>query len=216
MADVLVYQRAGGAIRGHVRSVLAAVTDAQRPLVAMGNSLGGIILVDLLREPDAPRPDLLVTAGSQAPVLQTFGGLGEDASRPPFQPWLNFYDQRDFLAFIAEPVWPGEPGSTTSEWTWTSGSLTSTAPRISRIRLCSRPSSAARRCAATRRVPDRSAYRGTHSIPARDTLPLPPWGVGLRERRPCRPNGEVPRRRDRAPYAATHTPGASFPGLRGA
>jgi hypothetical protein len=109
VADVLVYQRAGGPIRDHVRGVLDAVTDAQRPLVALGNSLGGVILVDLLREAGAPVPDLLVTVGSQAPVLQTFGGLGADG-RPPFQPWLNIYDQRDFLAFIARPVWPAETG----------------------------------------------------------------------------------------------------------
>jgi hypothetical protein len=109
VADVLVYQRAGNAIREHVAKALAAVTDARRPLVALGNSLGGIILFDLLRETASPRPDLLVTVGSQAPLLQTFGGLGVDA-RPPFQPWLNIYDRRDVLAFIAAPVWPGERG----------------------------------------------------------------------------------------------------------
>jgi hypothetical protein len=109
LADVLVYQRAGDAIRDVVRARLAAVTDAERPLIALGNSLGGIILVDVLREPGAPRPDLLVTVGSQAPVLQTFGALGIDTS-PPFQPWLNIYDERDFFAFVAQPVWPDEPG----------------------------------------------------------------------------------------------------------
>jgi hypothetical protein len=109
VADVLVYQRAGEAIREHVRAVLAAVTDAGRPLVALGNSLGGIILFDVLRDPAAPRPDLFVTAGSQAPLLETFGGLGGD-QRAPFQPWLNLYDRRDVLAFIARPVWPDQPG----------------------------------------------------------------------------------------------------------
>jgi hypothetical protein len=109
VADVLVYQRAGDTIREHVSGVLRAVTDAERPLVALGNSLGGIVLFDLLRDPAAPRPDLFVTVGSQAPLLETFGGLGVDV-RPPFQPWLNIYDQRDVLAFIARPVWPDEPG----------------------------------------------------------------------------------------------------------
>jgi hypothetical protein len=109
VADVLVYQRAGDTIREHVSGVLRAVTDTERPLVALGNSLGGIVLFDLLRDPAAPRPDLFVTVGSQAPVLETFGGLGVDV-RPPFQPWLNIYDRRDALAFIARPVWPDEPG----------------------------------------------------------------------------------------------------------
>lgn len=109
VADVLVYQRDGEAIREVVRRSLAAIPDAGRPLIALGNSLGGIILVDLLREPDVSKPDLLVTVGSQAPVLQTFGGLGS-AGAAPFQPWLNIYDQRDLFAFIARPVWPDEPG----------------------------------------------------------------------------------------------------------
>jgi hypothetical protein len=109
VADVLVYQRAGDAIREHVSGVLGAVTDAARPLIALGNSLGGIVLFDLLRDPASPRPDLFVTVGSQAPVLETFGGLGVDA-RPPFQPWLNIYDRRDVLAFIARPVWPDQAG----------------------------------------------------------------------------------------------------------
>jgi hypothetical protein len=109
LADVLVYQRAGDAIRDAVRERLATVSDEERPLIALGNSLGGIILVDLLREPGGPRPDLLVTVGSQSGVLQSLGALGT-ATTPPFQPWLNLYDERDFLAFLAAPLWPDEPG----------------------------------------------------------------------------------------------------------
>jgi hypothetical protein len=63
----------------------------------------------VLREPDAPKPDLLVTVGSQSSVLQSFGGLGDDPT-PPFQPWLNIYDQRDFLGFEAQRVWPDQKG----------------------------------------------------------------------------------------------------------
>jgi len=109
LADVLVYQRKGQRIRQYVRDLLVRQPGDDRPLIALGNSLGGIILVDLLREPDAPKPDLLVTVGSQSSVLQTFGGLG-DAPPPPFQPWLNIFDRRDFLAFVAQPVWPDAPG----------------------------------------------------------------------------------------------------------
>jgi hypothetical protein len=109
LADVLVYQRAGDAIREVVRARLQEAADHGGPVIALGNSLGGIVLVDLLRRPGAPRPDLLVTVGSQASVLQTFGGLGPDPA-PPFQPWLNIYDRRDFFGFIAQPVWPDQPG----------------------------------------------------------------------------------------------------------
>jgi len=82
-------------------------------VVALGNSLGGIILVETLAAPDAPRPDLLVTVGSQSSLLMTIGALGAlgaSGARAPFQPWLNVYDPRDFLAFVAQPVWPDEPG----------------------------------------------------------------------------------------------------------
>lgn len=107
LADVLVYQRSGDAIRARVRDVLAAVPDGGRPLIALGNSLGGIILVDALREAGAPRPDLLVTIGSQSGVLHSLGALGGDPFTP-FQPWLNIYDRRDFVGFLAQPRWPQE------------------------------------------------------------------------------------------------------------
>jgi hypothetical protein len=108
VADALSYQRSQGPIHSVVRETLQGARD-RRPLIALGNSLGGIILVDLLRQPDAPRPDLLVTVGSQAPVLQTIKALGDDPS-PPFQPWLNIYDPRDFFGFVAKPIWPDQPG----------------------------------------------------------------------------------------------------------
>jgi hypothetical protein len=109
VADVLVYQRAGDAIRDVVRRRIVEAIDRGGPVIALGNSLGGIILVDLLRESGAPTPDLLVTVGSQSSVLQTFGALGADPM-PPFQPWLNIYDRRDFFGFVAQPVWPGHDG----------------------------------------------------------------------------------------------------------
>jgi hypothetical protein len=111
LADVLVYQRDGERIRDVVRGRLLEAAGRGGPVVALGNSLGGIILFDTLRAPGAPRPDLLVTVGSQPSVLQTFGGLGADPT-PPFQPWLNIYDGRDFFGFVAQPVWPDATGIT--------------------------------------------------------------------------------------------------------
>lgn len=112
-ADILLYLRNGAAIRRFVAETLAQALSAPGPVIAMGNSLGGIVLVELLAERDAPRPQLLVTPGSQAPLLETFGALHDanDERRPtPFQPWLNVYDPRDLLSFVAEPVWPDQPG----------------------------------------------------------------------------------------------------------
>jgi hypothetical protein len=111
VADILVYQRAGQAIRNDVKRLLQREPGDERPLIALGNSLGGIVLVDMLREPDAPKPDLLVTVGSQSSVLQAIAALGDDPS-PLFVPWLNIYDRRDFLGFVAQPVWPNVAGVT--------------------------------------------------------------------------------------------------------
>jgi hypothetical protein len=112
-ADVVLYQRNGERIRRFVARTIGEALRGGGPVVALGNSLGGVVLVDTLSQPGAPRPHLLVTAGSQAPLLATFGGLdplGLPGSPPPFQPWLNIFDRRDFLGFVARPVWPGEAG----------------------------------------------------------------------------------------------------------
>lgn len=118
VADVLLYQRDGAAIRSFVAGTIAEAVGRGRPVIALGNSLGGIVLVDALSAPGAPRPDLLVTVGSQAPLLAAIDALdplGQPGSPPPFQPWLNVYDRRDFLSFVAAPVWPGERGITDVE-----------------------------------------------------------------------------------------------------
>ena len=110
-ADALLYQRDGAAMRQVVEKALAEARSRGGPVVALGNSLGGIILFDLLAGADGPEPDLLVTVGSQAPLLQTFGGLHSGGQgRRPFQPWLNIYDRRDLMGFVAERVWPAESG----------------------------------------------------------------------------------------------------------
>ena len=67
--------------------------------------------MDLLGEwPDAP-VEACVTVGSQAPLLYTFDAIPSmpyDEADPPHLavPWLNIYDTRDFLSFLAEPLVP--------------------------------------------------------------------------------------------------------------
>ena len=61
-----------------------------------------------------------MTVGSQAPLLYTFDAIPSmpyDEADPPRLPvpWLNVYDSRDFLSFVAEPLvptdrWPGQRG----------------------------------------------------------------------------------------------------------
>jgi hypothetical protein len=108
-ADIVLYQRSGEAIRAVVADKLKQALARGGPVIALGNSLGGIVLVDLLAQPDSPKPRLLVTVGSQAPLLATFGALEpleRDGPLRPFTPWLNFYDRRDLLGFVVSRVWP--------------------------------------------------------------------------------------------------------------
>ncbi len=111
LADVIGY----GAHRESVHAVLraeltrAAAAAGGRPVLPVALSLGGIALVDLLAGwPDAP-VEACVTVGSQAPLLYTFDAIPSmpyDEADPPHLPvpWLNIYDTRDFLSFLAEPL----------------------------------------------------------------------------------------------------------------
>ena len=85
------------------------------PVLPVALSLGGIALIDLLADwPDAP-VEACVTVGSQAPLLYTFDALPAlpyDEIDPPRLPvpWLNIYDTRDFLSFVAEPLFRRRDG----------------------------------------------------------------------------------------------------------
>jgi hypothetical protein len=111
LADVVGY----GAHRASIQRILttelkAAASAARgRPVLPVALSLGGIALVDLLASwPEAP-VEACVTVGSQAPLLYTFDAIPSmpyDEADPPHLPvpWLNIYDSRDFLSFLAEPL----------------------------------------------------------------------------------------------------------------
>jgi hypothetical protein len=111
IGDILYYQRRGGVMLDYI---VEQMRNAIPPVVAVGHSLGGIMLVDLLSRPDAPRVDLLVTAGSQAPMLYALDALEQvrwGQARPaPFTPWINFYNPRDFLSFCAARIFPDVTG----------------------------------------------------------------------------------------------------------
>ncbi|HSC21217.1 MAG TPA: hypothetical protein VLC07_05775 [Solirubrobacterales bacterium] len=111
IGDILFYQRRGGEILADMARRLQGLAH---PVVAVGHSLGGIMLVDLLSRADHPPVDLLVTAGSQSPMLyaiDSLEGLRRGAAAPaPFTPWLNIYNRQDFLSFCAARVFPGIAG----------------------------------------------------------------------------------------------------------
>ena len=111
MADVIGYHQHRDSILRVLRTELTAAARAAkgRPVLPVALSLGGIALVDLLASwPEAP-VEACVTVGSQAPLLYTFDAIPSmpyDEADPPYLPvpWLNVYDSRDFLSFLAEPL----------------------------------------------------------------------------------------------------------------
>jgi hypothetical protein len=107
IADVLRYQRRGSDMLQFVSDALA---KAAPPVLAVGHSLGGVMLVDLLCRNDHPHVKLLVTVGSQSPMFFVMDAL--EQLRPgtrhdePFWPWLNLYSRTDLLSFYAHDVFP--------------------------------------------------------------------------------------------------------------
>ncbi|MGC4986010.1 hypothetical protein ACLQ18_36315 [Streptomyces sp. DT193] len=110
IGDILRYQARGEGIRQLIRRTIEDTPGDAITLVA--HSLGGVACVDLLVQEAVPRVDQLITVGSQAGHLYEIGAL---VTLEPPQPlpehftarWLNIYDQRDMLAYFAEPLFPG-------------------------------------------------------------------------------------------------------------
>ena len=120
LADVIGYHRHRASIHAVLREELARAAEAAEaagsgPVLPVALSLGGIALVDLLADwRDAP-VEACVTVGSQAPLLYTFDAipaLPYDEVDPPrlAVAWLNIYDSRDFLSFVAEPLFRRRDG----------------------------------------------------------------------------------------------------------
>ncbi|MEV4499185.1 alpha/beta fold hydrolase [Micromonospora arborensis] len=102
--DILRYLAHGEAVR---RFIAETVRSVPGPVVLLGHSLGGIACLDLLHLGLA-RVDLLITAGSQVAYLQSLGALPSSPTgamtTDRLPKWINVYDPRDLLAYIAEPV----------------------------------------------------------------------------------------------------------------
>jgi hypothetical protein len=111
LGDVATYARR----RARIHEVLrAALGKCGNKVVAVGHSLGGVALVDLMAERPAENVTALVTVGSQSALLYTLDaleGLPYKAARP-FTPWLNVWDSRDHLSFFARDVFKLESDDT--------------------------------------------------------------------------------------------------------
>ncbi|MCK1564301.1 hypothetical protein IVB08_10055 [Bradyrhizobium sp. 173] len=124
LGDVFVYLKEGErrqAIRDEVGGALIKAHDATRagkgPLVVVGHSMGGVILVDMLMNPKAAGlPDdfsinALITVGSQPGFFAALDLLSENV--PPtterckpacVKNWLNVFDPIDPLAFRTDMI----------------------------------------------------------------------------------------------------------------
>lgn len=119
--DVAFYVGHGTLVRDYLAAEIRKYADRD-PVVVLAHSLGGIAAVDLLADPvvmhgGAPlKVDLLVTVGSQAPLLYLMDALYSLGPRPPlienkpFLPWLNIYNRQDLLSFCAQRVFVNSKG----------------------------------------------------------------------------------------------------------
>jgi len=117
LADVIGYHEHRDSIQDVLRSELAKAGRVARgkPVLPVALSLGGIALVDLVASWEDAPVEGCVTVGSQAPLLYTFDAIPSlpyDEADPPRLPvpWLNVYDSRDFLSFVAEPLFRRSDG----------------------------------------------------------------------------------------------------------
>jgi pimeloyl-ACP methyl ester carboxylesterase len=116
VGDTLTYEAHGEGIRGEIEH---SIDEAQKrepngKIVLLGHSLGGIACVDLLAMSAQRRSQVvkLITVGSQAPLLFEMNALKGCPNRRPlpagFPDWLNVFDRRDFLSYIAEKIFKGK------------------------------------------------------------------------------------------------------------
>ncbi|MER5465556.1 hypothetical protein ABT010_33685 [Streptomyces sp. NPDC002668] len=106
--DVLMYLARGARVREFIAE---AVTVLDGPVVVVAHSLGGVASVELLGCRALPAVKLLVTVGSQAPLLYELDALPTlpfGYILPDSVPrWVNVFDRRDLLAYVGAGVFPG-------------------------------------------------------------------------------------------------------------
>jgi hypothetical protein len=114
-------------ILASIRVAAAAAKDKKQKLILIGHSMGGVILYDLLSDPDVVRGlsahiksdfsvDLLLTIGSQVSFFEEVKAFtvsdnsfsaakNNKVPRPQsIKNWWNCFDKMDPLSFIAKPV----------------------------------------------------------------------------------------------------------------
>ncbi|WP_030167929.1 MULTISPECIES: hypothetical protein [Actinomycetes] len=108
LGDVVWYLTRGAQLRSVIGRIAAQVDD---DVILVGHSLGGIACLDLMLMTSIPSVRTLVTVGSQGPLLyelDSLPGLQVGAEIPTTLPrWVNYYDRRDALSYLAANVFSG-------------------------------------------------------------------------------------------------------------
>ncbi|MFI9508451.1 hypothetical protein [Nocardia sp. NPDC052566] len=110
--DVVLYLTRGNPLRAYLFHTVTelAQTYPGEDIIVLAHSLGGIAVVDMLITRALPQVSLLITVGSQAPLLYELNALPTLEFGAPLPahmpPWVNIYDRRDLLGYAAEPVFP--------------------------------------------------------------------------------------------------------------
>jgi hypothetical protein len=116
LGDIIVYQGMRDQFHRTVRSYIpGGYGTIDRPIKAIGHSLGGVMLFDLAVSTSAPPVWLshLVTLGSQPSFFHLQHRrsdsvreyAGEPVTLPPMiRAWTNVLDDDDWLSFAVEPV----------------------------------------------------------------------------------------------------------------
>jgi pimeloyl-ACP methyl ester carboxylesterase len=105
LGDIVRYLSRGDTLRDAVAEVVGSVDDE---VVLVGHSLGGIACLDLLLTRSLPSVRMLMTVGSQGSLLHELDALpglavGQDLPTT-FPRWVNVYDRRDLLSYLARPI----------------------------------------------------------------------------------------------------------------
>jgi hypothetical protein len=129
LGDILVYQGMREQFHRTVRSYIPGGHGTiDRPIKAIGHSLGGVMLFDLAVSTSGPPVWLshLVTLGSQPSFFhlqhRRSDSVREYAGKPVRLPpmiraWTNVLDEDDWLSFAAEPIFElADGGNPRDRW----------------------------------------------------------------------------------------------------
>lgn len=108
VGDIMWYAVHGQRLRAFIRD---CVLRAPPPVLLLAHSFGAVPVLDLLIAEELPIA-LLVTAGTQVPFLYAVDALPLLRAGQPLPAhfpdiWVNLYNRRDLLSYLAEPVFPG-------------------------------------------------------------------------------------------------------------